>query len=308
MIEIEQIPDLNNIPPKVIKKKVPQSINNNLPKLYFSLMLVGAKNSGKSYSIVKLLKNFEEFPIKNEKGQICPQRVILFCPTAASSANPIYTTLKYLNPDDIFLEYNDSILLDLLQEIDDIKEEIKEREIYKEAYKNFTNKKVKYLKRDEMVLLQENDFLPPEELPPLRYDIQPIYHFILDDLIGDNKAFRAGNNAMSNLCIKHRHYCINLIYASQYSKGIPPMIRNNIDIYCLFKFANVNSVVEKIYPEVSGLLKEEEFIELYQAATDEPHNCLVVDNHPLTEKEKRFKINFDKIIKIKSINKNKEDV
>ena len=127
----------------------------------------------------------------------------------------------------------------------------------------------------------------------------PVYFFILDDLIGDNRAFRPGNNAMSNLCIKHCYFGINLLYASQCSKGIPPMIRNNIDMYCLFKFANVNSVVEKIYPEVSGLLKENEFIEMYEKATEDPHNCLVIDNHPLTDREKRFKINFDKIIKIK---------
>lgn len=302
MIEIEQIEGLDNIPPRVKKPPIPQSVNPNLPKLYFSLMSIGAKNSGKSYSIVKLLKNFEQYPIKNEKGETCVQRIILFCPTAASSANPIYTSLKYLAEEDIFLEYDDAILLGLLEEIDQIKQEIKERDEYKKAYSNFVNKNIKYLKREEMELLYENEFASPDELPKLKYEIMPIYFFILDDLIGDGKAFKAGNNAMSNLCIKHRHYGINLLYASQYSKGIPPMIRSNIDIYCLFKFANVNSVVEKIYPEVSGLLKEEDFIEMYEEATKDPHNCLVVDNHPLQDKQKRFKINYDKIIKIKSPN------
>ena len=48
MIEIEQIPDLDNIPPKVKKKAVAQSIHKYLPKLYFSFMTIGPKNSGKS--------------------------------------------------------------------------------------------------------------------------------------------------------------------------------------------------------------------------------------------------------------------
>ena len=78
MIEIEQIPDLDNIPPKVTKKAVPQSINKNLPKLYFSLMTVGAKNSGKSYSIVKLLKNYEKFCSKNNFVTFYIKLVILF--------------------------------------------------------------------------------------------------------------------------------------------------------------------------------------------------------------------------------------
>lgn len=307
MIEVIQIEDLDNVPPKVKKPKVPQSINENLPKLYFSLMTIGAKNSGKSYSIVKLLKNYEKFPIKNDKGETHQQRVILICPTAASSANPIYTSLKYLAPEDIHLEYNEEIILNLIEETEQIKQEIKERDEYKKAYSNFVNKNIKYLKREEMELLYENEFISPEDMPKLKYEVMPVFFLILDDLIGDGKAFKAGNNVMSNLCIKHRHYGINLLYASQYSKGIPPMIRSNIDIYCLFKFANVNSVVEKIYPEVSGLLKENEFIEMYELATSDPHNCLVVDNHPLQQKDKRFKINYDKIIKIKSNVINKEE-
>lgn len=300
MIEVIQIEDLDNTPPKIKKPKVPQSVNDNLPKLYFSLMTIGAKNSGKSYSIVKLLKNYEKFPIKNENGITHQQRVILICPTANSSANPIYTSLKYLAPEDIHLEYNPEIILNLIEEVEQIKEEIKERDEYKKAYSNFVNKNIKYLKREEMELLYENEFISPEDMPPLKYEVMPIIFLILDDLIGDGKAFKAGNNVMSNLCIKHRHYGINLLYASQYSKGIPPMIRSNIDIYCLFKFANVNSVVEKIYPEVSGLVKEHEFIEMYEEATKDPHNCLVLDNHPLQDRDKRFKINYDKIIKIKS--------
>ncbi len=32
-------------------------------------------------------------------------RVIVFCPTIMSTANPIYDTLKYLDEDDIIMDY-----------------------------------------------------------------------------------------------------------------------------------------------------------------------------------------------------------
>ena len=56
-------------------------------------------------------------------------RVIVFCPTILSVANPIYETLKYLDDDDIIMDYSDNKLLDKLDEIEKEKEDI-------ENYKN----------------------------------------------------------------------------------------------------------------------------------------------------------------------------
>mgnify|MGYP000881290709 CR=1 FL=1 len=42
-------------------------------------------------------------------------RIILFCPTAHSVANPIYETLKYLDEEDIIMDYSDNKLLDKKQ-------------------------------------------------------------------------------------------------------------------------------------------------------------------------------------------------
>ena len=51
-------------------------------------------------------------------------RVIVFCPTILSTANPIYDTLKNLDEDDIVIDYSDDKLLDKLDEIENKKEEI----------------------------------------------------------------------------------------------------------------------------------------------------------------------------------------
>ena len=117
----------------------------------------------------------------------------------------------------------------------------------------------------------------------------------MDDLIGDNKVFKR-ESLINNITIKHRHLGVNLVFTSQNPRSIPNIIRNNIDIYVLYKFANVKMVLEKIYEEVSNLLTETQFEELYKHATSEPYNALVIDNHPKTERDKRFKKNFNIVL------------
>jgi hypothetical protein len=98
-------------------------------------------------------------------------------------------------------------------------------------------------------------------------NIHQLYLLILDDLIGNNECFKKGNCTISNLTIKHRHLGINIIYTSQNPKSIPNIIRNNVDIFCLYKFANTKMVLEKLYDEVSSFLKEDEFESVYKHAT-----------------------------------------
>ena len=94
MIKEIKLSSLNNIIPKVNKKEPPKSVNNDLTPFYFTSMFIGAKNSGKSYGLVKMIKNYEDQPIKDSKNNTIEIRTILFSPTAKSQANPIYTTLK----------------------------------------------------------------------------------------------------------------------------------------------------------------------------------------------------------------------
>ena len=133
----------------------------------------------------------------------------------------------------------------------------------------------------------------PKNIPKPKYENPPVIMMILDDCIGNKDCFRKGNCAISNLTIKHRHLGINLIYTSQNPKSIPNIIRNNIDLYVLYRFANKNMVLDKLYEEVSSLVDEEHFSKLYDYAVKEPHNALVIDTHPLTDKDNRFKLNFD---------------
>ncbi len=61
---------LNNIVPKVNKKRTSKSVNNDLTPLFFTSMFIGSTNSGKTYGLVKMIKNYEDQPIKDSKNNI----------------------------------------------------------------------------------------------------------------------------------------------------------------------------------------------------------------------------------------------
>jgi len=119
MITEVDLKNLDNLPIRINKKKPPQSTNKDLPPLFFTSLFIGAKGSGKTYSLVKLLKFYEAAEIIDDEGNKRLMRIILFCPTADSIANPIYKTLKNLADEDVYTHYTDDILEKKLEEIND---------------------------------------------------------------------------------------------------------------------------------------------------------------------------------------------
>ena len=86
---------------------------------FFTRMFIGSKNSGKTYGLVKMIKNYEEQPIKDSKGNILEIRTTLFSPTGKSEANPVYTLLSSLDFDnDVIDNYTDDKLIEKLNEIE----------------------------------------------------------------------------------------------------------------------------------------------------------------------------------------------
>ena len=74
---------------------------------------------------------------------------------------------------------------------------------------------------------------------------------------------------------------------------IPKTIRLNSNLIVMFKFANKKMVLDDIYPVVSAYVTEEKLMELYEYATKEPHDALVIDG---TGRKIVFKKNFDKLL------------
>jgi hypothetical protein len=267
---------INNLPTphfKIKKTNEPQSKNPNLPPLFFSCLIVGSKNSGKSYAMTSLLKMFEENPIYDIRGNQLEQRIILFSPTALNESNIVFKNLKHLSTDDIHLEYTDEILEDILIDIKHHIDEVNQYDKYLKALDKFNNSNEE-LNDDEYWLLFNNNFLPIQEKKHI------ITHICFDDLIGDKNTFKKSRDGgLVKFLLKHRHLYTNIIITTQYISAIQPIIKNNIDIFCLFKYANLNDIIKKFYPSVSGIMNEEQFKEMYLHSSKEKFNFLTIMSH-----------------------------
>ena len=74
-------------------------------------------------------------------------------------------------------------------------------------------------------------------------------------------------------------------------KSVPKPIKSNCNLYFLGKFASKKVILDDLYEEVSNVLTEEQFEELYTHATSEKYGSLIIDN---TTSEKKFYRGFDK--------------
>ena len=242
MIQEIKLNGLDNKPIKTTKKPPPRSINKDLPPCYFTSIFIGSKGSGKTYSLIKLLKNYEQYPIYDNDKNKLDIRVIVFCPTVMSSANPIYETLKYLDEDDIILNYSDDKLLDKLDEIEQEKQDIADYNDYIIVWKKFVkiDENVNLLYPHELLILSKHDFRDPKDVPHPPFKYPRVNFLVFDDLVGDPHAFKRGSSALNNLCIKHRHLQCNLIFTTQYMKAIPPVIRCNLDIWVILNLQMFN--------------------------------------------------------------------
>ena len=296
-IKVENIQGLDNII-KHKKKPVPKSTHPDFPvNLFFTYCSYGMKNSGKSYSICKLLSLFDKYPVIDADGDEMVNKVIWFLPTANFSSNSIIHTIKSLDIDnDIYENVTEQVLKDVFDEIVVEKELLKKKHEYIKAYKKFIKiKDVSRLKIEDILLLGEFNFEHPNVIfGNLK---NHCYFLVLDDLIGQsNSVFgMKKNNFLSNLVIKHRHYQINLIFTAQQQKYIPPIIRSNLDIIQIFKTAS-NKVLENMYEEVSNILTYDEFEQLFKYCIEQPYGSLIINNHQ--DATRRFWLNWEKALSI----------
>lgn len=292
MIIEKSVDNIDDKPINIKKKDVPQSENKSLPHLFNTQLYIGSKGTGKSYKLTQLLKFYENSKIKDNEGNEYKMRTILICPTAASGANEIYKILNTLDKDDIHLEYSDDLLNNILNDIKNKQSNIDAILNYKKVYNKFNKiKDVEKLTDEELEMLENHEFMNPKELGD---DIKPDINFIIfDDLIGMGAFNKKAKSIISNLTIKHRHLKTNLIFTTQSFKAIPPIIRNNIDIYCIFKSNSYNEIINKIFENINGYINLNDFSELYEHATENKNDCLTIINNSMDKNGVRFFKNWN---------------
>ena len=293
----EKIQNLTNEPPKFKPNLYPIPNDPNVQAPYFICAAIGCRGSGKTYSIVRMLLNQEKSGFKDPiTGDTVHIRHILFSPTAKS--NPVFTALKYLDEEDRINDYTDQKLIDVLEEIKAHNEQVKEYKKYISAYKIYekmSDKQIKNSKDYEMfALLSTHNFIHWKELPEKK---QYVVNIILDDCLASKEAFsNKKGSTLVRAVLNSRHIGINILIASQNLKSITKSIRNNVDVWILFKCKNEKVLMDDLYPEISSIVSPEEFLSLYTYATSaSDHDALVYDGK--AKKEQRFKLNFDVILK-----------
>lgn len=265
------------------KTNYPTCRCGNCPNTYFNLLAISPRQTGKTYSIVKLLRHYEENDLLDNEKNKHPMRIILISPTI--DANPIYKSLKTLNDDDKYDIYTDDLLEDIINDIKMKKEETMNYKDYVKAYKiveQCPENKLPLLYDkypDIFNILEKEDYKTPNEIRQPTYKETCVNFVILDDLLASSDAFNNKKQGkLLNSIIKNRHMSINFIIASQSMKGLPKTIRLNSSLFYLGKFSNLKTIEDDIYEEVSNLMTLNEFINLYNHATKEQYGALVIDS------------------------------
>jgi hypothetical protein len=292
-VELEGFKDkINNS-----KLDYPKSDNKNLFNLFFNFMAVASRGGGKTYSAVKIIKEFEKSKMISGAGEH-KIRTILISPTYDANKN-LWGNLKSLNENDIYESYSEATLQGI---IDDIKGIIDEVDVYNK-YLYYYDLVDKTPKNEIEMLLKSNPEIsfilrkfnyetPTKVKKYFRYTTKPITFLLLDDIMGSSALNRKSENLLKYWLIKNRHIFTSFFLLVQSIKSVPKDMRLNCNLFYLGKFSNKKAILTDLYEEVSSVLTENEFENLYdKAVNDNPHGALIID---LTGNKKRFYNNLEK--------------
>jgi hypothetical protein len=267
----------------------PQSTNPNAPRLFFNLLSVASRGGSKTFTCVKLIRDYETHKLVDNDGKIHPLRTFLISPTI--TANPIFNNLKSLSEQDTYTEYSDEVLQGIIDDIEAVNKEIQVYNEYKEAYILVDKTPLKQIKdlmeeRPEVFeILKQYDYQHYKAIPQPRWYEKPVNFLILDDLMGSSAFNKKAQSLLTYYLIKNRHHFISFFILIQALKCCPKSIRSNCNLYFLGKFASKKIILDDLFEEVSNVLTMEQFEEVYSHSIKEKYGSLIIDN---TGSEKKF--------------------
>jgi hypothetical protein len=258
--------DVTNDPHPIIGNPV-------LPRGMWLGGFISPRGGGKTHLICQLVRRMEEAgyrdPVHGFKK--VPIRTILLSPT--SEANPVFKSLKSLDKSDILPNFS-------FKAFDEIWNNVKFEKEAAEKYlleKDIHDRKIAgevISKREEAII---HNLFGEEPQPSGRYTVPPVTVIIADDL-ANSPAYKLGNNnSFVNACIRNRHNRTCIAMAVQHAKSIPRVLRHNISLLAIGKFADTSYGLSDLYEFVSSFLEEDEFQALYEQASSEDHGFFCVD-------------------------------
>ena len=287
---IEEIPLGFKFNPKNSKLNYPACRCGKCPAFYFNLLSVASRGSGKTYNIVKLIKHYEENKLIDNDGKVHPLRTIVISPTL--DANLIFNNLTSLADEDKHDKYSDELLQSIIDGIKKDKEETDTYNKYIDAYKKVIripeNKLHEFFEKNPEIydILKIFNFEEPEQIPQPKHLVSPVNIIVLDDLMATGAFTNKKLSSLTNNLIKNRHNGVTFAILAQSVKSVPKNIRLNCNVFFIGKFASKKVILEDLYEEVSNVLTEEQFEELYNYCVENnQYGSLIID---ATHKEKRF--------------------
>jgi len=225
-----------------------------------------------------MVKHYEKHKIMKD-GIEYKLRAHLTSPTI--QANEIYQSLDSLDMEkDAHNNYNDRLLLDIINDIQAEKEECIKFSLYKKFYENFFQTPVKklgdlYDKQPEIFdFLEEYEYIHPCDF---KHEQPQVNIIILDDLLGSDAFTKKTKLVLTNAMIKNRHMGICFAVLVQSIRAVQKNIRLNCSVFQLASFKNKKVILEDIYEEVSNVIGVNQFEELYDHTTDKPFGSLIID-------------------------------
>ena len=258
------------------KRKLPPG----LFKPHMTWMISGKTGSGKSTALIRMLKGYCDSGVF--------QKVILISPTAAFDAK-----YQMLPLTDVYEEYSDELIKDIMEEqkadMDDYRQTEEDIKLYNKYMQHKRLTKKELLRLYTMLNPMTEEF----EKPVQQYDKLPYTAVILDDL-GGTPAFKNGNNALNSIVCKSRHYLTNFFVCVQHPYQCPRALRSQCSHVMLFATKD-KKLLEELAKENCSHLSPDEFVQLFQHSTGDPHSFMLCDF-----KRDEVRKNFDDILKIKS--------
>jgi hypothetical protein len=116
---------------------------------------------------------------------------------------------------------------------------------------------------------------------------------VFDDLVGSSLFSGKRDNPFKRLNTNHRHYSISMLMVTQAYKEIPKTVRTQFSCVVVFEIANEKEL-EVIFEENPMNLKKDDWMEVYQHATEGDHDFMYINY----QKPKRLRImkNFEKVL------------
>lgn len=266
-------------PVKHKKRAVPKPIDPESPKLFPLAVFIAPRGSGKTYTCTKLIQHYLLTGLEHEtlKGHMQDQRVIIFSPTY--EANPVLHVLG-AEPQDVVADFSREALLakeaDIYDRADEWELYLERREIWDNFKRSgYDETKLKYHDLMELTAMGFKPPIRPKTYRPNTFG-PSVVHCVFDDLAG-LKAFSSQNSVLVNMCIRNRHKRICVYILSQSGNQIPKIVRNNCSLLLLWKFSNIQMVLDDLADLCGSALLPEEFMALYNHCVKEKHTPFFLD-------------------------------